>query len=199
MANTTMGGLRFKYNRVSGHSPPVEIMHVADDYGTAIFKGDLLKRVAGGGVEVAAAGDTNIVGVADGVDQYYDGTVVRKGAYLPASTSYDTVLERESRVRVILARDTVFEIDADDGSTATTEAAHKAFYDENCDITATAGSTATGLSGHCLDISTHGSAAAQLRIVRLADLPNQDFASSRVKYLVEVNESHLAQYSTSGV
>lgn len=197
MANVTLGGFRFRAER--GKDAPVIIpMPVASAFGTAIFRGDVLKQVAGGGVEPAAAGDTNLIGISNGVVQYWDGTVVRPGSYLPASTTYGSNLSRQSIISVILfSRDTLLEVDADDGSTATTLAAFQAFYGENCDITATAGSTTTGWSGHCLDISTRVDTAAQFRIERVAPLPNQDYASSRVKLLVKPNESHL--FTTAGI
>lgn len=191
MPNMTMGGYRFAYSTGGGKDPTVSIEHVATGNSTAIFKGDVLKRVSGGGVDVAAAGDLDIVGVCDGVEQYWDGENLRKGNYLPASTAYSTNLSRQSKLRVIGATNAVFEVDADDGVTATDEATFQSYIGENCDITAGAGSTASGLSGHSLDISTHATATAQMRIVGIAKRIDQDFASSRVKLLVQVNEAHL--------
>jgi hypothetical protein len=190
MPNASLGGFRFAYSTGGGTGPNVEIKHVATANATAIFKGDLLK-VVDGAVAAAAAGDVEIIGVCDGVEQYWDGENLRKGNYLPASTAYGTNLSRQSKVRVIMAQNAVFETDADDGVTATTEAAFQACIGENADITASAGSTVTGISGHCLDISVKGTLTAQMRIVGIARRIDQDFAASRVKLLVQVNESHL--------
>jgi len=201
MANNTYGGFRFNKMRNGSRTPVVEVWPVASGYATAIFRGDPVKKVDDGTIEVAAAGDTDILGIADGVEQYNESGVLRKGNYLPASTTFSpsTVGSvNESRVRVILARDTVFEVDADDGSSVTTVAAAHGVVGENCDHVAAAGSTATGRSAYALDISTHVATAAQWRIVGIASDPLNDVTSTRAKYLVEVNESNQPQFSTSG-
>jgi hypothetical protein len=169
MPNQSLGGFRYKRS-FSGATGPTILL-----------------------CNVAATGDLNILGVMDGVERYWDGENMRKGRYLPASTAYSTVLERTSVIRVISAADAVFEADADDGVTAITEATFRSYIGENCDITATAGSTTTGQSGHCLDISTHAATTAQFRILSIASYAaGQDFTSSRVKLDVKVHESHLA-------
>jgi hypothetical protein len=197
MANTSIGGYRFVRTSNGGHGPSVMEFPVADSNSTAIFTGDVVKMTSGGFVDVAAAGDTQLLGVCHGVVQYWDGEFLRQGRYLPASTTSGSVRDRQSRILVTLAEGAVFEVDADDGVTATTEAAFQAFVGENCDITAGAGSTATGQSGHSLDIGDHKSGAAQVRIVGLSSRLDNDFTSTRAKLLVKFNEDYLA--STSGV
>lgn len=193
MPNQSLGGFRYKRSLSGATGPTVSLENVATGYATAIFTGDVVKRVSGGYTEAAAAGDVDILGVCDGVERYWDGENMRKGRYLPASTAYSTNLERTSVLRVISAADAVFEADADDGVTAITEATFRSYIGENCDITATAGSTTTGQSGHCIDISTHVPTTAQCRILGIASYPGgQDFTSSRVKLDVKFHESHLA-------
>lgn len=188
MANTARGGFRWRYNKTSpaSASEPVIIKPVASAYATVLYRGDPVKELSTGFIAAAAPGD-RVIGVFDGAEQYYDGTQVRKGGSLPVST-YGSNLTRQSLARVILAKDQVFEIDADDGVTATTQAAHQAFLGENCEW---ATGTAVGdQSGAVMDISTH--ATTNTLSLRIIDIPNQgqqDFASTAVKYHVEFNLS----------
>jgi len=187
MANLSRGGFRWVKNESAPTSttPPIVYMKVADDYGTALNIGDPVKRVSDGTIAACSAGD-RIFGIYDGAAQYYDGSVIRSGPTLPASTSYDTNLERMSIARVIPAQGQIFELDADDGTTATTQAAHEAFVNENCEWVA--GTAVNGQSGAALDISTHATTnTLSLNIVEIPSKSLQDFAASRVKYWVKVN------------
>jgi hypothetical protein len=195
MANTTLRGFRWHSAKNGAKAPPVRVVHVADDYATKLVRGDALKFVTDG-LERAAAGDTVICGVMIGVKQYWDGTFRKRGRYLPASTSYDTDLTKQSLVEFIPVGGQVFEVDADDGTTATTEAAYLALINENCDHIVESGTL--NISYMALDVSTHITATAQWRIVGVSKRVNQDFASSRVKLLVECNESAEPTYATAG-
>lgn len=197
MANTSMGGFRFKYMRNGSPHPVIELKTVATAIATGIFRGDCLKILTDGTVAPAAAGE-NISFVSDGAEQYYDGAAVRSGPYLPVSTAW-TLRERCSIVRAIVARDAVFEVDANDGTTATTEAAFEALVGTNCDHVVAAGSTATGQSAHALNIGSTTTASAGWRIIGLSTNPANDFTASRAKVLVEINESLEPQFSTTGV
>lgn len=198
MANTTEGGFRVYIPRSS--CPCYEVKQVASGYATAIFKGDVLKLMADGSVAVALAGET-IYGIMDGVDQYLESGVLRKGTYLPANTVWGTNLANQSKVRVILAAGVTFEVDADDGVTANTEAAFNALIGTNCDHAVGAGgSTINGISSHALDISTFTAiASAGWRIVGLSPRLDNDFTSTRAKVLVTVNEGIEPQFSAIGV
>jgi hypothetical protein len=201
--NTARGGFRYRCQRNGAVLPRIELRTVATGFATAIFKGDVLKEVADGSVEWAATGSTDIYAVADGCEQYWDGQAIRRGNYLPAATAWGTVRERRSVVRCILARDAIFEADADDKTSVTgTEAGYEALIGSNVDhATGSGGSTTTGISSMSLDISTAGSAATQgWRIVGVSSTAeNQDFAGSYVKLLVEVNESSQPQFAVVGV
>ncbi len=202
MANTTYGGFRFVKMRNGSKTPVVEVFPVANNYGTGIFRGDPVKRQTDGTIVIAAAGDTNILGIADGVDFYMSSGVPRKGNYLPANTTFTPTTVgswQQSMVRVILARDAIFEVDADDGSSVTSLATAQAVVGENCDHVATsAGSTTTGRSGYCLNISDHSTNTFQWRIVGISSDPLNDVTSTNWKLLVEVNEASDPQFSTTG-
>lgn len=194
MANVARGGFRWRGNKLApaSTSPPVMIYPVASAYATVLYRGDPVKLASTGTIQAAAAGD-RVIGVFAGAEQYYDGTVVRKGASLPVST-WGTNLSRQSKARVILARGQIFEVDADEATTATTQAAYEAFVGENAEWVA--GTAVGDVSGAQLDISTH--AVTNTLSVRILDIPNkdnQDFASANVKLTVEFN---LTQDTAAG-
>lgn len=193
MANRSLGGFRYRgnYTAPSAVEPRIDIIPVATAYGTALYYGDPVKLAADGTIQAAAPGD-RLHGIFVGAEQYWDGTVKRKGLSLPAGVVWGTNVDRQTQARVIRATPgIIWELDADDGVTATTQAAHEALVNENCEWVT---GTATGeYSGAALDISLHNPATAtlSLRIVELPNKSQQDFASSRVKYYVEIN---LANY-----
>lgn len=191
MANATEGGFRFRRMRNGAKEPSVEIKVVATSQSGAIFKGDPVKLVNDGTVVASAIGEL-IYGVCDGVESYWDGTAQRKGNYLPDATAWGTVEARKTLLRVIPARGAVFEVDADDGTTAATEAAFRALINENCDHNLGTGSTVSGQSGSNLDISTHVTTTAGWRIVGLSTRPDNDFTVTRAKVEVVCNETNDA-------
>ena len=73
---------------LSGGDIRTEEYAIAANYGTAIYTGQVVEAVAGGGVEAAAAGDTQQVGVFGGCF-YTDPTTSKPtyNAYYPASTN----------------------------------------------------------------------------------------------------------------
>lgn len=193
MANTTLRGCRWAYSLNGAKAPPIRWLHVATGYGTLLVEGDALKFAADG-LNRAAAGDTLICGIMTGA-RYWDGTFYKHSRYVPASTSYGTNLARQTMVSFIPPLGQVFEVDADDGVTATTEAAYKALINENADLIVE--SVTGNISGMALDISDHKTATAQCRIVGIKKTPNTDFASSRVKLFVQINESEDPAFNTA--
>jgi len=196
MANRTFGGARWRRNLTSPSSttPPIEILPIADDYGTALHIGDFVKLVSTGYIEAAAAGDT-LYGVFDGCEQYYDGTAIRRGGKYPASQSYDTNFERQTMARIIPVFGQVFEMCTDDvASTYDTYAEHLAFVGENCEWVA--GTAVGDYSGSKLDISTHAvTNTLSLHLREIVKRPDNDFASAGIGYYVTVN---LVQQPTAG-
>ena len=192
MPNATVGGFRYVRNISGAQAPSISIEPVADNNTLAIFSGDVVNRAAGGYAYVTAAAGADILGVMDGAEAYWDGENMRKGRYLPAATTYSTNLTRTSLIRVISAIDAVFEVDAA-AATIVTEANWITLIGENCDITATAGTTSNGQSKHCLDITSRAATAKQFRVLGFPGrVDAQDWAASRVKILVKVHQSHLA-------
>ena len=198
MANRVTPGAKWRYSLLAPNSdtPPIEIMNIADDYGTQLSIGDFVKRINTGYIERAAAGDT-LYGVFVGMEQYWDGTAMRKGGHYPASTSYDTNFERQSKARVIPIFGQAFEMDSDTaGSSEDTYAEHLAFVGENCEWVT---GTATGsYSGNLLDISTHATTnTLSLRLVGLSRHVDTDFAAVGVKWIVTGNLVHAPATGTT--
>ncbi len=201
MANTAMGGFRWvKSRNGSVKQPNVEILPVANNYGTAICRGDALKRVNDGTVAVATAGNS-VDFICDGIDQYYSGGVLIKGNRVPASTTFTPTTvgsQYETRVRCIPVRSGVFEVDCD---TAVADiAAAQTLIGNNADHVATAGSATTGRSGHVLNTASgSGTGTATFRITEVSRRIDNDVASANWKALVIVNESNEPEMTATGV
>lgn len=204
--NTALYGFRWQYS-LAGRDPTILRCRVASGYQAApggvnvdLNPGDPVILVNDGTVALAAA-TQSIFGVVQGIGQYYNsgiGAMVPGGPSLPGGVTYGTKLERQSFIYVCLAANQVFEIDADDNVTATTEAGYNALIEENCDITINQVSGDTH-AYPLLDISDHKTATAQVRIIDLARQGNFDFSGTRVKLLVTINEVQQAPYVTAGV
>lgn len=156
--------------------------------------GDPVKRVSDGSVALAVAGDT-AYGVITSIGPYYDSSLgaMKFGSSLPGATAW-TGVDRQSVVYVVPVLGQVFEIDCDDNTTATTQAAYQAFFGENCDISI----NAVAPRAHPrLDISLHATTNTLVwRILELSPRVNQDFTGNYVKMLVTAN---LAQQPPSTI
>ena len=201
--NIPRGGFRYVGSIFAENDTPRLLpCQVATNYGTALFKGDPVARALDGSITQAAAA-ANIFGIVAGVKyRNADGQLVEKD-YLPANTTYSTDQFR-SIVYVIPATPfTIFEIDANDGTSITTVAAARALPWENCDhVFTTAGNTATGMSGVQLNISTHNTTALQWRIVDISPYASgNDVTQIAAKYWVICNKTNNwpGVFSTTGI
>ena len=163
------------------------------DYATALFIGDTVK--SGGSadtlgkyatVEASGAGG-NIRGVVIGFsDQPHvavDVTNLNR-TYKPASTAmYCLVVDDPDVIFEVQEDNAANDIDAD-------------MVGLNADVVATAGDTASGISGYELDSSGTGTGAAQLRILGLVDREDNEIGTY-AKWEVLINEHELK--STTGV
>lgn len=193
MANIAIGGARFVKRRAGSNLEGTEECPVASAYGTAIFRGDLVKRVSDGTIAAAAAGDA-IYGIADGAVRYKNssGQVVA-GNYLPASTTFtgapSVTNPQASIVRVVpLGAGDVIEMDVDTVVASIT--AGQDLVGNNFDIVATAGSTTTGRSGYVVNnASGMGTSTAGLRLLEVVPNPLNDVTAVNWKGRFIVNES----------
>lgn len=191
--NATKRGFRWFRSESGSGDMPIQIYPVATSFATLLARGDAVKFAADGSLARAAAGDALICGIVQGVSQYWNGTVRTRGTFLPAVTAYGTDLSKQSLLQVVPVMGQIFEVDADDAVTATTEAAYQALVNENCDHVIESGSL--NISYMALDISTHVITSAQWRIVGISPQVNHDFTGNRVKLLVQCNESETVPYS----
>ena len=155
---------------------------IAANYGTAIFQGDMVAQVTGGGIEVHADGGTvPIVGVFNGV-QYTDPTTKEQvySNYYPASTNASDLI-----AFVIDDPNVVYEIQAD-------AAFPVADLFGNFDIVYTSsGSTVTGISGAELEVSTGATGTSlPIKAIDISEDPeNSDVASANTNVLVVIQNS----------
>lgn len=208
MANITEYGFRW-VGSLSGQTsgPPVLVCRVASTYQATVGgsnvhlrPGDVVKRVNTGGVNLAAGGDTDILGVIMGIGPYLDSAGKKTfGRHLPGGTTWTSQADA-STVLVIPAAGQIFEADCyDTAGTYDTQAEYEAFVGENADHRNDRDATNLWATP-TLDIGTHVTTAAGWRILKISGPWSTDFASSHVKAWVTINESGLALAgSTSGI
>jgi hypothetical protein len=194
--NANKPGFRFLRMRNGADRPVIELRDVASGQTAGIFIGDpLMVQATGtypGSVEPAIAAQP-VFGIADGVEQYLEGGVLRRGNYLPASTTW-SLNEQRSVVRVILARDAVFEIQGTKAAAAAplTRAAWDAIVNTNCNHVVGTGVTASGKGAFVLNLGSSASTTAQWRVVGYDR--SQDVTGANFKVQVEVNHSFEPQF-----
>lgn len=161
---------------------------IADGYATAIFKGDIVKLVAAGTIQVSGNADTANVGVFNGC--FYNDPTTQKptwsnyypGSITPTVGDIDAFVYDDPNM--------LFEIqdNATLGQTA---------VGDNADQVYAAGSTINGQSKSELGAAAGG--AAQLRIIRICEDPeNSDIASANANWIVRFNE-HLYYNNGAGL
>lgn len=163
---------------------------IASGYATAIYQGDLVAVVTGGGIErVGAGGSGLILGVFNGC-RYTDPTSGKEtfSNYYPASTSASDI-----EAFVIDAPHALFEVQSD-------EAFPVADLFGNFDIVATAGDSNSGISRVELDTSTGATTATlPLKAVDISQDPeNSDVSSANTNVVVMIN-NHLFSGGTAGL
>ena len=156
---------------------------IAANYDTAIFQGDMVAQVTGGGIEVHADGGTvPIVGVFNGC-QYTDPTTGEQkfSNFYPASTNASDII-----AFVIDDPMVVFEIQCN-------AAFPVADLFGNFDIVYTsAGSTTTGISGAELNVSDGATTATlSLKCIDISEDPENSDVSSDATNVLVVIQNHL--------
>ena len=167
---------------------------IAANYDTAIFQGDMVAQVTGGGVEVHADGGTvPIVGVFQGCS-YTDPTTKEQvyKNYYPASTNTSDIF-----AYVIDDPNVLFEAQEDSTDIGSSWPDNRG---SNANFVSThSGSTKTGRSKQELDSSDIGATAANFRIVELSKDPdNSDTTAANCNFLVRLNEG-LYYSNTAGI
>lgn len=159
---------------------------IASNYGTAIFQGDLVKPVAGGGIERAVANTSDlVVGVFNGV--YYTDPTTQKPTYknyYPGS-----IVASDIVANVIDDPSVVYSIDSDGAFAA-------ADIFKNFAITNVTGNTLTGISKVQMDYSVSGvtTSGTVLQAIDVSqDTQNDGAGSANVDVLVRINNHFYDQ------
>jgi|TARA_B100000282_G_C31548195_1_gene406206 hypothetical protein len=161
---------------------------IAANHGTSIFTGQVVEAVAGGGIEQAAAGDTQQVGVFGGC--FFTDPSTSKPtfkAFYPASTNASDI-----KATVHVDPFTVFEAQHDGTGTA-------AMNNSAFDFVGTSGSTITGQSTSEIDTSTSGTSGGFKQIGISTDPDNSDTSSANVNAYVVFNTGEHVFKLTTGV
>jgi len=165
---------------------------IAIAYDTSIFTGDPVKLVAGGGIELAAAGNT-ILGIFQGVSWTASDGEVKFSRYWPGAQSGAT------NVSALVIDDPYVTYSCfDDGDSDFLTIADVGF---SADHVAGSGSTVTGISAVKLDTSSASATAAGFKIIRAVTRPGNDYGTangSQVEVEVMVNEPFFA-HNTAGI
>ena len=159
---------------------------IASNYGTAIFQGDLVKPVTGGGIERAVANTSDkVVGVFNGV--FYTDPTTQKPTfknYYPGGVAASDII-----ANVIDDPSVVFSIDSD-GAFAVAD------IFKNFAITNVTGNTLTGISEVQLDYSVSGltTSGTVLQAIDISqDTQNDTAGSANVDVLVRINNHFYDQ------
>ena len=159
---------------------------IAANHGTSIFTGQVVEAVAGGGIEQAAAGDTQQVGVFGGC--FFTDPSTSKPtfkAFYPASTNASDI-----KATVHVDPFTVFEAQHDGTGTA-------AMNNSAFDFVGTSGSTITGQSTSEIDTSTSGTSGGFKQIGISTDPDNSDTSTANCNaYVVFNQEEHVFTFAT---
>jgi hypothetical protein len=161
---------------------------IAANHGTSIFTGQVVEAVAAGGIEQAAAGDTQQLGVFAGV--FFTDPSTSKPtfkAFYPASTNASDI-----KATVHVDPFTVFEAQHDGTGTA-------AMNNSAFDFVGTSGSTITGQSTSEIDTSTSGTSGGFKQIGISTDPDNSDTGSANVNAYVVFNTGEHVFKLTTGV
>ena len=177
---------------ISGQNPIINKYVTPAADGTALFVGDFVT------IDDSVGADAN--GMPSVIQASAGGplTGVVMG-FEPVPTNLETMHRLASTARVVLVCDdpyAVYQIQ-DDGVTDA-GAVLQAEIGENTEIVASVtGSSTSGLSGMELDGDVTGTATAQLRILRLAQIPGNEIGAW-AEYEVMINE-HDIKSTTAGV
>ena len=171
---------------LTGGQIRTEEANIANNYDTAIYTGQVVEAVAAGGIEAAAAADTQVAGVFGGV--YYTDPTTSKptwSAYYPASTAAADIV-----ASVYADPEIVYEAQHDETGTA-------AMNNSAMDFVGVGGSTITGQSTSELDTSDSGTGGNFKQIGISTDPDNSDTGSANANAYCVVNTGlHIFKLTT---
>jgi hypothetical protein len=179
----------FKPTRhLTGGKIRAEEFTIAANYNTNIFNGQVVEAVTAGGIEAAAAGDTQQLGVFGGV--FFTDPSSSKPtfkAFYPASTNASDIVATVYTDPYI-----VYEAQHDGTGTAAMNFA-------GFDFTGTSGSTLSGQSTSEIDTSTADTSGGFKQIGISKDPENSDTSSANVNAYVVFNTGEHVFKLTTGL
>jgi hypothetical protein len=179
-------------SRTSISSQQQNRYRIASNYDTAIFQGDLVAMVTGGGIErVAAGGSGLILGVFNGCN-YTDPTTGKPtwSNYYPGSVAASDII-----ADVIDDPNATFEVQADAAFPVADLAGNFDIVDNS-----PVGDTTSGGSRMELDVTTGATTATlPLKAIDISQDPeNSDVSSANTNVIVKIN-NHLFSAGTAGL
>lgn len=165
---------------------------IASGYGTAIFQGDLVAMVTGGGIERVAAGGSGLVlGVFNGC--FYTDPTTGKPTY--ANSYPGGVAASDIMANVIDDPGATFEVQADAAFPVADLAGNFDIVDQS-----PVGDTTSGNSRMELAVSTGAvTATLPLKAIDISQDPeNSDVSSANTNVIVKIN-NHLFSAGTAGL
>ena len=160
---------------------------IASGYAVNLFEGDPVTQVSGGTIEVCPV-DTALLGVFLGVSYTTTGGEFVYDSTWPASTA--TLGSADAIAYVVDDPEVIFLITASAAMAAED-------LGELADFIVNAGSATTKNSGYTLNAGAIAATTAQLRIVKLHEVPDNDWTDAAALIEVSINE-HLFK-TTAGV
>ncbi len=187
MANTDKpkGLIPVRYLNGSPYNGQVKIYYIPATDGTAVFRGDVVKRAAG----ADTTGKYPTVAQAAATDIYLVGVVVGFGLQPEIAANPDNLAmsyraaDTAMYVAVVDDPNVIFEAQ-EDGTMAYTAVG------QNADLVVGSGSTTTGLSGMEIDSSDAKNTTAQLRVMRLVDRPDNAIGANAKWEVMIVEHIH---------
>ena len=188
MANVD-GAFGFRPTRhLTGGQIRAEEYAIAANYGSAIYTGQVVEAVAGGGIEAAAAGDTQQAGVFGGV--FYTDPSTSK----PTFRAFYEASTNASDLKATVYADPYIVYEAQHDETGTAAMNNSAF-----DFVGVGGSTTTGQSTSEIDTSTSGTSGGFKQIGISKDPDNSDTSSANANAYVVFNTGEHIFKLTTGV
>jgi hypothetical protein len=165
--------------------------------------GDPVYGLSTGGVTLCPGAETTAIaplGIVMGVAPVWNGSEMENKRLVPSDTAWGTNLTRQTKIFYAPVTAGLWEIDCDDATTATTEAAYQALIHSNINYTLTGGigSMASDRAYPKADISTTATTnSLVLRIVGISKTArNMDFTGANVKILVKFNLAQEPGYAS---
>ena len=159
---------------------------IAANYGSAIYTGQVVEAVAGGGIEAAAAGDTQQAGVFGGV--FYTDPSTSK----PTWKAYYAASTNASDLKATVYADPYIVYEAQHDGTGTAAMNNSGF-----DFVGVGGSTTTGQSTSEIDTSTSGTSGGFKQIgISKAPANSDTTAANANAYVVFNTGEHIFKLTT---